>query len=348
LYFKLGSFEIARGYFQDALKGANVPDEVRSQVLAYLSEIDRRLSRHEYSVFLHGGMRYQTNANVGPNGLQVRALGQDAILDGRYGKRPDWNTFQNIAASYAYKMNTRGDAIEASFLGLNSRQGTLSQFNLGLVEVTLGQRVGIGQQSSFKYYAIGDQVWLGDANYFNAAGGGLSARTALGTLGVAEAYVEERHRTFFNSPNYPTSSEQTSNLLTSAVTTDLKFGSVHWTTRIGYDSNRAVFDYNSYRRYSIDMALPIEFVVSVFGTPHQFVFAPTVGYSRSDYVAPNFIIDPDIVRHDKEYRFGAIFDAQVIDNIGVRTLVQYTKINSSLPNYTTDNLAVSVGPTVRF
>jgi hypothetical protein len=132
------------------------------------------------------------------------------------------------------------------------------------------------------------------------------------------------------------------------VTTDLKFGSVHWTTRVGYDSNRAIFDYNSYKRYSIDMALPIEFVVPMFGTPHRFVFAPTIGYSRSDYEAPNFIVDPNIVRHDKEYRYGAIFDAQIIDNIGLRTLVQYTRIDSTLPNYTTNNLAVSVGPTVRF
>lgn len=348
LYFKLGSFEIARGYFQDALKGANVPNEIRGQVLAYLSEIDRRLSNYEYSVFVQGGMRYQTNANVGPAGLMVRALGQDAVLDSKFGKRPDWNSFQTLAANYGYKMDMRGDAIEFTFLGLNSRQYKLDQFNLGLVEVTVGQRVAIGQNASFKVYAIGDQVWLGDSDYFSAPGGGVSARTTLGNLGIAEAYVETRHRRFYDSINFPTASEQTSDLLTSALTTDLKFGPLHWTTRLGYDSNKAIFDYNSYKRYSIDIALPIEFMVPLFGTPHQFVFAPTAGYSRADYEAANFIIDPTIVRRDKEWRAGAIFDAQIIDNIGVRTQVQYFKIDSSLPNYTTDNFSVSVGPTVRF
>ena len=57
LYFKLDSFELARGYLQDAGKGADVPDDIRAQTRAYLAEIDRRLSRHEYSVFLQGGMR---------------------------------------------------------------------------------------------------------------------------------------------------------------------------------------------------------------------------------------------------------------------------------------------------
>ncbi|HEY5504159.1 MAG TPA: tetratricopeptide repeat protein, partial [Sedimentisphaerales bacterium] len=170
LYFKLGSFELARSYFQDAVKGADVPDEIRAQVRAYLAEIDRRLSRYEYGVFLQAGMRYQTNANVGPNSLMVRALGQDAILGNQYGKQPDWNSFETVSAYYAYKMNMRGDAIEVTFQGLNSNQLKLNQFDLGLVELTVGQRVAVGQNSSFKYYGIGDQVWLGGANYFGALG----------------------------------------------------------------------------------------------------------------------------------------------------------------------------------
>ncbi|MCP9630145.1 hypothetical protein NML43_23890 [Rhodopseudomonas palustris] len=348
LYFKLASYEIARGYLLDAIKGGNVPADIRAQVMAYLLEIDRRMAPYEYSVFLHSGMRYQTNANIGPNGLQVRALGQDAILDPRYGKKPDWNTFQTVAATYAYKLNLRGDAIETSFLGLNSRQMTQSRFNLGLVEVTAGHRVGLGQDSSFKYYAIGDKVWLGDYSYFNALGGGLSARTQLGGLGLVEGYVETRHRRFSDSNYFPTASDQTGDLLTAAILTDFRWGGVHWTTRAGYDSNKAIADYNSYKRYSIDVALPIEFVLPVFGAPHAFVFAPTVGFSQANYEAPNFIVDPVIVRRDQEYRYGAIFDAQLVDNVGLRTQVTYTKIDSNLPNYRTNNLSASIGPTLRF
>jgi len=348
LYYKLGSYEIARGYLQDAVAGSNVPDDIRGQVLAYLSEIDRRLSRHDYSVFMHAGMRYQTNANIGPAGLMVRALGQDAILDPRFGKQQDWNSFQIIAANYAYKMNMRGDALELTFLGLNSRQNRLGQYNLGLVEVLAGQRIGLGQNASFKYYGIGDQVWLGDANYFSAGGGGLSARTTIGDLGLAEAYVETRNRRFANSFYYPTASDQTGDLLTAAITTDLRFGWLHWTSRLGYDSNNAVTDFNSYKRYAIDVALPFEFTAAPFGAPRRFVIAPTAGYSEADFEAPNPIIDPTVTRRDREQRYGAIFDAQLVDNIGVRTQVQYIKIKSNLPNYTTDNFSVSVGPTVRF
>ncbi|WP_375413495.1 tetratricopeptide repeat protein [uncultured Bradyrhizobium sp.] len=349
LYFKLGSYELARGYFQAATQSASTPDDIRAQVRAYLAEIDRRLAKYEYSVFFNAGLRYQTNANVGPDGQLVRALGQDAILDNKFGKRPDWNSFQVLAATYAYKTSMRGDAIEATFVGLNSRQFVLDQFNLGVVELLVGPRIALGQNASFKFYGIGDQVWLGDANYFSAGGAGVSARSTIGNVGLIEGYVEGRRRNFSDSFNYPTASQQTGGLLTSAVITDFTLmPGLHWVGRAGYDENRAIFDYNSYHRYSIDVAFPFEFALNLFGTPRQYVVAPTVGYSWADYIVPNPIIDPITIRHDREQRYGVIFDAQLVDNVGIRTQVQYIKINSSLPNFTTSNFSIGFGPTLRF
>lgn len=348
LYLKLGSYELARSYFLDAIKGP-VPDEVRGQVNAYLAQIDRRMSVYDYSVFMQAGLRYQTNANIGPNDLLVRALGQDAILDSSFGKRPDWNAFQTVAASVGYKLNMRGDAMEASLLALGSQQFRLSQFNLGLVELVAGPRIAIGQNASFKVYGIGDMVWLGDANYFNAAGGGVSVRSTIGDLGLIEGFVEGRHRSFFNSVNFPTAAEQTGDFLSSGVVTDLRLTTqMRGVIRAGYDQNQAIFNYNSYKRYSIDLAFPYEFTLPLFGTPHQFVIAPTLGFSWANYAAPNMIIDPTTLRNDSEQRYGAVFDAQIYSNVGLRTQIQYSKIDSSLPNYRTSNFAVGFGPTVRF
>ncbi len=95
-------------------------------------------------------------------------------------------------------------------------------------------------------------------------------------------------------------------------------------------------------------AFALGLIEGLVGTPHQFVIAPTIGFSLANYYAPNPIVDPLRIRTDREQRYGAIFDAQLVDNIGVRTQVQYIKIKSNLPNYTTDNFSVSVGPTVRF
>src|SRR5829696_4532054 len=65
LYFRLGSYEMARSYFQGAL-ASGPPPEVVSRVQPFLTEIDRRVSTTQWSVFGQLGLRYQTNANAGP------------------------------------------------------------------------------------------------------------------------------------------------------------------------------------------------------------------------------------------------------------------------------------------
>lgn len=348
LYFKLGSYDLAKGYFEDAVRGGDVPPEVKAQVAVYLTEINRRLSPYEYSLFLQSGVRYQTNANVGPDSTLVRAFGQDAQLNSQFGHAPDWNWFQIAALNFSYKLGRRGDAIEFTLLGYYAGQNKFHQFNLGFLEAMVGPRIFLNPTVSIKPYAIGDLVWLGDQRYFNALGGGGSIRSPIGEHFTVEAYAETRHRTFYDSNDFPTSSQQTGNISTVAVTTDLRYGLFHLTTRGSYDANRAIFTYNSYDRWSIDIGLPFEFNVPIAGMSRQIVFTPTAGLSYTPYRQPNPLIDPFTNRLDRETRLGGILDVQVYQNFGIRTQVTQTWINSTLPNFTMKNFTVAFGPTARF
>jgi tetratricopeptide (TPR) repeat protein len=348
LYFKLGSYDLAKGYFEDAVRGSDVPPEVKAQVAVYLTEINRRLSPYEYALFLQSGVRYQTNANVGPDSTLVRAFGQDAQLNNQFGHAPDWNWFQIAALNFSYKLGRRGDAIELTLLGYYSGQFKFHQYNLGLVEATIGPRVYLTPTVSIKPYAVGDLVWLGDQRYFDASGGGGSIRSPIGEHVLVEAYAETRHRTFYDSSNFPTSSQQTGNLSTVAVLTELRYGFFHLTTRGSYDVNRAIFDYNSYDRWSLDVGLPFEFNVALAGMSHQIVFTPTGGISYTPYRQPNPLVDPFTNRLDRETRVGGILDVQIYQNFGIRTQITQTWINSTLPNFTMRNFTVAFGPTARF
>ena len=66
LYFRLGSYEMARSYLKGALAGSDAPPEVRARVEPFLFEIDRRLATTQWSGFGQLGVRFQTNANAGP------------------------------------------------------------------------------------------------------------------------------------------------------------------------------------------------------------------------------------------------------------------------------------------
>lgn len=363
LYFKLGSWDLARGYFQEAIKGAGVPDDIRAQVNAYLAEIARRQAPYEFSAFLHAGARWQSNANVGPNGVNVLAGGANAILGNQFARTPDWNWFQMAAVQYNHKINKRGDSFEIIAVGYASQQQKVTQFDLALGEITAGPRIAINQDTSFKFYGIGTGVTLAHQKYIESYGAGFSIRGPLGSYGIAEGYVEHRHRRFFSPDDFPTAHLQTGNLLTSAVMTEIRFGIVKLTTRVGYDRNEALQQIftdifgdpvlalhpNNYHRYSVDFGLPIEFSVPGFdGTQRQVVITPTAGYSETRYADPDPLVSATIRRLDKETRVGGIIDVQLYENWGLRTTINQLWVDSSLPNYTMKNFSVAFGPTARF
>ncbi|MPZ32717.1 MAG: tetratricopeptide repeat protein [Rhodospirillales bacterium] len=78
LYFRLGSYELARTYLQTALASRNIPADVRAKADQYMAELDKRLTRSRFSGEVFLGMRYQSNANLGPGNSQVRLFGQVA------------------------------------------------------------------------------------------------------------------------------------------------------------------------------------------------------------------------------------------------------------------------------
>ena len=78
------------------------------------------------------------------------------------------------------------------------------------------------------------------------------------------------------------------------------------------------------------------------------LLTPLAGAGYVSYSVANPTVDPNIVRHDREWRGGVLFDAQIYKNYGIRTQLMYSEISSNLPNYQSHNYAVSFGPTARF
>ena len=82
LYYRLGSYEVARTYLETALQSAAMPPDVRSRAEKFLAEIEKRQSRSRFSGEFFLGTRYQSNANLGPPTSSVRLFGQVALRVG--------------------------------------------------------------------------------------------------------------------------------------------------------------------------------------------------------------------------------------------------------------------------
>jgi hypothetical protein len=80
----------------------------------------------------------------------------------------------------------------------------------------------------------------------------------------------------------------------------------------------------------------------------RWTLSPHLRYARTEFDRPNPFVDPARRRQDNEWRVGVLLDAPITEVLGVSAAVQYSRNDSNIPNYRSDNLSFIIGPTARF
>ena len=353
LYFLLESYPAARSYFEAVAASRNISTDSRNNTIAYLKEIDRRLSPSRFTAYFHTGLRHQSNANAGSAAGLVRFGGQDVTLDSAFAKKSDWNAYSLTALNFEHDLGDRGDTFEAGLAGYYARQFQIQRVNLGAAELQVGPRLLFLPEyisgTTTKFYGIVNGVFLGDQPYFRTYGAGMSLRSKLNPVTIVETSIEYRDRKFYDSADYPTAGEQTGELFTySLVGSGMIFGPVRWFGRVSYDWNRSDFTFWSYRRPSVELGMPMTFNLTTFGASRQGVVSPYVGGSLTDFKIPNPAFDPIVTRRDVMWYVGTTAEANIVGQVSLRLNVHYLRNDSNIINFAYRNLSVSFGPAFRF
>lgn len=352
LYYRLGAYESARAYLQPISGDGMLSPAEQANVTAYLEEIERRLSTNQWSVYAQAGVRYQSNASYGPSSRII--IGDDvaALLPPSYASKADGNVFGLATVRHVYDFgNQRGDVWETNLNLYYSQQFEIQRLNLGFVEANTGPRFALAPDalpgSSVRPYVLAGGISLGGASYLGSYGAGVSVYLPFSPYFSIEPFVEARQRDYQNSIDYPTASFQSGGMWT--VGAGL-FGriteGVSWRARLAYNDADADVSWYAYENFNADLALPVEFQ-GLWGVK-RWVVIPSVGYSYYGYDAANPFVSRFVPRTDDQYRVGLALDVPIHEQFGLLTQVQYTWASSSLPNYSFDNLSVSIGPNVRF
>jgi hypothetical protein len=349
LYFRLGSYEMARGYFKSALEKRDITPDLQQRAEEYLAIIDKKLLPDQFSGYAQTGLRYQSNAAAGPGAQTVLASGR--TFDNRFFSRPDWNWFGAFGVNYVHDFGTQNsDTFEASILGYDAQQFRLHQFDIGLMEVRAGPRFGIFTDSasgmSIKPYAIATGALLADAPYYGGAGGGVTVHANIGNVAL-DPYVEVVRQTYRNSMFYPLASDLNGTLTTYALQASGPiYSGLTWNSRLAYAHASAAFGPLGYDSYAADFWLPWNFTIGA--DSRTWTLTPTAGVSRWLYNGPDPSIAPLITPRSTEWRVGLGLDVPVWKAIVLATLVQYRAEVSNVTAFSMHDLAVSAGPTLKF
>jgi hypothetical protein len=356
LYFRLGSYEMAKSYFSSAIADPSAPAEVRGTVQAYLDEIEKRLNPSLFAGFVQTGARYQTNASAGPSGSLIRVFGFDGVLDQKFVKQPDWNAFSQAVVYHSQDLQIqRGDTWETQASAYFSEQRKIKRLDAAAIAAQTGPRIVLdpgrspGTGLSVRPYVGGLLVALEDDYYLGSAMLG-SAVTWLPAPGWSVELGGDRgHRTFHNTETYTSADLQTGTLTNGYLSLrGPLLDGVRWQARGGILSNDARDGSQSYLQRLFELFVSYDLDMNLLGASQRITLSPFAGISWTDYREPNPLVDADVTRQDRERFVGLAIDAQVYQTWGLGVRLQYAHTDSNLPNYRTDNFSVSAGPTFRF
>ena len=211
LYYRLGAYDVARAYFEQALANPSVPPSVAAQVRLYLQQLALAADPPAFSASIFSAIRWESNANAGPGTQSVTLNGIDFTLDQQSVGHEGWSAL-NIG-THALRLGSeapgRPDRVRrARLLRTAYFESELHDIDLDFVEATLGpsfnmKRWGLDKTRAY-IYAIGDLAYLGYDPYFTAPGAGFrllsfaaaakrSRRTARDALARFRELVEPSH-----------------------------------------------------------------------------------------------------------------------------------------------------------
>jgi hypothetical protein len=349
LYFRLGSYEMARGYFQTALQMQDISPSMRLRADEFIAAANKKLQPDQLSGFVQTGVRYQTNASAGPGSQTVLASGHG--FDSRFLAQSDGNWFGTFGLNYVHDFgNQRGDTFEASILGYDAQQFKLHQFDIGLLEIRSGPRLALSPDFAggvtFKPYIVTTGTLLADMTYSGGVGGGATIHANAASIAL-DPYVEVVQQSYLNSSFYPLASGLSGTLATAGLQTAAPvYPGLFWQSRLTFAHDDAQFVPYSYDSYSADVWFPWSF--SIWGDGPTFTLTPAAGVTLWNYKAPDPAIDPVTTPHNLEWRVGLGLDIPVYGQVTLGLLTQYRNVSSNIPAFSTRDLSVTAGPTIRF
>jgi hypothetical protein len=354
LYFRLGSYAVARNYLTSAVRGAEVPAEVKARVAEFLREIDRRTQRHSFSGSVFGGFRYQTNANAGPERPAVSVFGFSLPLDSESTRNDDINLFLAGNLKYVYDPQLEsGDVLETQLLGYMTQQSHEQDYDLVYIDASVGPR-GRFMPDVFEYvtwrpHITLTHVALAESSYYQAYGAGLTfdKQFSPAATGSIEFNTEDRH--------YRADAERTTARLNSGHVSEVS-GKLQYlvnrSLRVGgkmeYSQTAAEVSFNSNRKFtvgvnaSVNYDAPISFGVETWNTSFD------TSVSDVAYRAADPTVDPNRKRRDREVRFTATTTIPIDKRWALSATFERTRAGSNLLNYDYTNTAFSVGASLRF
>ncbi len=352
LYYRLGSYEVARTYLEGALQSQNLPPEIRSRAGQFMAEIEKRQSPSRLSGEVFFGWRYQSNANLGPPTSSVRLFGQPANLNQASIGAADWGVVSSLQVRHTYDFGRQDrSALETQFTAYANRQFTQTQANVTLLDLTTGPRFqvfrGIFEDVTLKPFATGGYIWVNDTPYYGSYGAGLEGTVLLlDRLRNVSTFVFRKHD--HNDTWYlPTNSNFRGMEYSGTTTFQYQLTPIVSMFATGsatrFQTDQTVWQ--NYQLWGAGGGLQVRFDDPVLKTGLPWTVALSYTYQWWRYDAPDSTVDPNTQRNQLDSILNLVLAIPLDERTTFSLSGGRFARTASIPNYefTNNNVMFGVG-----
>ncbi|MEM7408124.1 MAG: tetratricopeptide repeat protein [Pseudomonadota bacterium] len=355
LYFRLGSFELARYHLVEALNSGRLPPDLELRTARLIDGADDNVARHSFIGRLNVGLRFQTNANSAPSNDRVLAGGVVVQLNDANQEQQDYDLYAVASGLYRYDLQTQnGAAIEVPMSLVVDRfadQETLHNLTISLNPGVRFEPDPVDAKGITLFpHLLSRVVERGDELLSTSLGVGLGLRYAARDDLFAQGLFRHRRIDFRNSGLRPNASDRDgyTNLLSGSVRyrlMDSLFlrGAAHLVQR---EADR---DFNSSFEWGGSLRLIKSHSSDWLGLgTGQFRSYLHAGLRDVRFSAPDPGVDQNTKRNDHEYTLGLGSTLSLNRQWSVSLEGSATNVTSNIRNFVRDNLSVSLSATYRF
>ncbi len=348
LYFKIGSYEASKRYFESVAALENVPPGVRGRVDAYLVEIEKRSRRHRFSGSVGAGLVYSSNANLGPDDARVLFAGTEATLNSEFVASDDIGARGFIRLRHEYDFqNTRDDHWRTDLSAFGLRYDETKPGDVGAVTIRTGPRLSLDDKlygPKIRPFIEGSYLNVGRDALYRAGAVGFELQQVVADQWFAFGEFRAQYRDYYSPRNRKDGwTGRGVAGVAFAPTRDIAF-------KLTADVEREDARVDHEKSWegglrvtgSFDYAPGLEFVDKKWSLSG---FA-RVAYRKFD--AADFVVDPNKRRQDFDYSIGIAHTFNLQKGWAVTIDADYLYRDSNLVNFDLDSTNVGISISYSF
>lgn len=359
LYYRLGSYAMAETYLRDALADPRLDAKQKSDAQSLLRDVTARNKTSRLSGMVMLGLRAQTNPTGATDNGTVLYQGLSVPRSPEFAPKSDTDVHAWALLDHAYDLDKQNEAsITTTLMGYanhfssvgsySNQAGYAKPYDLTVVAGSTGLRFKPAPDTQ-QGWTLRPHLLFGGAtangnSYFTTGGWGLSTEYRM-TERLSYGGTYENSRLTYparddiaNAPSLG-GSRQALRLNATMETGPNRF----LMTELGYVDHDGNLASTGYRGPELRMSYIFSYASPFSLTALPWATTLNGSGARRDYRGADPLVSLSTTRADTEWRLGVINVAPVSRDLAVQFQLEYTKLDSNIPNFSNSNTSGTLG-----